>query len=315
MAMQAIEADIRAAIAASNHEGGMQQMKTTNLGVPNRLTRLSAHTLALGLLAFAGSVSAQTTFDVIGPREYELPVGFDPFNVFVQYGIFQDNARAFDASGRRIDGSGSSAITGLSKYVRFWTPESNKNIGVAWEVIVPVAGIRKSHAPVGDRHISGVGDPMTGFAIWYKPADNVTLGFQSFVQIPVGTNRVSDTNWKNLSSFFWDWRMGEKFGWTGDAGAVWQSKRDSGIRPGLTWHTNNRFAYRATHRLEPFIGIDYEHTSANDGLPNSWALDGSAGVMIHTFANQSITLRYSNSLDGKNHAVNDSFNLKYAYAW
>ena len=271
--------------------------------------------LALSLLAVAGTASAQTTFDVIGPREYELPVGFEPFNVFVQYATYQDNARMFDADGDRVDGSGSKALTGLSKYVRFWTPESNKNIGVAWEVIVPEVAIRNTSAAAGDRHISGIGDPLTGFAIWYKPNERATLGFQSFVQIPTGTERVSDTNWKNLSSFFWDWRMGEKFGWTGDAGFVWQSRRDSGIQPGLSLHTNNRFAYRATQRLEPFLALDAEHTEANDGLPTSWAVDGGAGLMIHTFDNQSITLRYSTSLDGKNHSVNDSLNLKYAYVW
>ena len=60
--------------------------------------------LALSLLAVAGTASAQTTFDVIGPREYELPVGFEPFNVFVQYATYQDNARMFDADGDRVDG-------------------------------------------------------------------------------------------------------------------------------------------------------------------------------------------------------------------
>lgn len=279
--------------------------------------RHSAAAIAAALLlGNAGAVQAQTTFDVIGPHEYDLPVGFEePFNVFVQYGIFQSNDRAFDDDGNRVRGSGSNAITGLSKYVRFWTPESNPDIGVAWEVIVPEVGIRNRNAPAGDRHISGIGDPMTGFAIWYKARPNITLGFQSFVQIPVGSDRVSDTNYKNLSSLFWDWRMGEKFGWTGDAGFVYQTERDSGFKPGLTWHTNNRFGYRATLRIEPFIGIDAEHTKGRDNAPDAWALDGSAGLMFHTFDNQSITVRYAASIDGENHPVNDSFNIKYAYVW
>lgn len=267
------------------------------------------------VLAFAGGVQAQTTFDLIGPREYELPVGFDPFNVFVQYATIQNNTHAFDNDGDRVRGSGSKAITGISKYVRFWTPESSRNIGVAWEILVPEAGIRNNSAPEGDRHVSGIGDPITGFAIWYKPKENSTLGFQSFVQIPVGTDRISDTNWKNLSSFFWDWRISEKFGWTGDVGVVWQSERDNGVRPGLTWHHNHRFAYRVNRRLEPFLAIDNERTAGRDGAPDAWALDGGVGLMIHTFDNQSITLRYSTSIDGRNHSVNDSFNLKYAYVW
>lgn len=276
---------------------------------------LPAQAIAAALLAHAGASVAQTTFDVIGPREYELPVDFKPFNVFVQYATIQDNDRVFDANGDKVDGSGSQLISGLSKYVRFWTPESNRKIGVAWEVIVPEVAIRNRQAPEGDRHVSGLGDPLTGFAIWYKARPNLTLGFQSFLQVPVGTDRISDTNWKNLSSLFWDWRIGDKFGWTGDAGFVWQGTRDDGFKPAMSWHQNHRFAYRANRRLEPFLALDHERSGSKSGRPASWALDGGAGLMIHTFDNQSITLRYSTSLDGENHAVNDSFNLKYAYVW
>lgn len=283
-------------------------------GAPRKIFQNSI--VAALLLGFTGGAMAQTTFDVIGPHEYELPVDFEPFNVFVQYATVQENDRAFNSRGDRVDGSGSQAITGLSKYVRFWSPESNRKIGVAWEVIVPEVAVRnRSAADADSRHISGVGDPMTGFAIWYKARPNLTLGFQSFLQMPVGTDEVSDTNFKNLSSMFWDWRINDTFGWTGDAGFVWQSKRDSGFKPGMTWHTNNRFGWRVNKRIEPFIGIDYETTSGRQGAPDSWALDGGAGVMFHTFDNQSITVRYSTSIDGENHSVNDSFNLKYAYVW
>lgn len=267
-------------------------------------------------LTCAGTVQAQTTFDVIGPHEYDLPADFEPFNVFVQYGSYQNNARVFDSQGDRADGSDNKVISGLSKYVRFWTPESNRNIGLAWEVIVPEVGIRNRNAVnEDDRSISGIGDPLTGFAIWYKPSKNLTLGFQSFLQIPVGTDRVSDTNWKNLSSVFWDWKMSEKANWTGDAGLVWQSERDNGIKPGLSWHTNNRFSYRVSEHLEPFIAIDGDYSDANDGLPSGWVVDGGPGLMFHTFSNQSIAVRYSTSLAGKNHSVNNGVYLKYAYVF
>ncbi|GEM_PF-578713 len=287
---------------------GKHFMNTT---MPRLLVRA-----ALPLLGIAGAANAQTTFDVIGPHEYELPVDFEPFNVFVQYGSYQNNDRVFDSGGGRAEGSGSKVISGLSKYVRFWTPESNRNIGLAWEVIVPEVGIRNRNAiDEDDRHISGIGDPLTGFAVWYKPNAHLTLGFQSFLQIPVGTDRVSDTNWKNLSSVFWDWKMRETLNWTGDAGLVWQSERDSGIQPGLSWHTNNRFSWRASKHLEPFLALDGDYTDAHDGLPNGWVVDGGPGLMFHTFANQSITARYSTSLAGKNHSVNDGFYLKYAYVF
>jgi hypothetical protein len=37
--------------------------------------------------------------------------------------------------------------------------------------------------------------------------------------------------------------------------------------------------------------------------------------MFHTFSNQSIAVRYSTSLAGKNHSVNNGVYLKYAYVF
>lgn len=274
--------------------------------------------LGLAALAagFAPASFAQTTFDVIGPHEYELPVNFKPFNVFVQYGYVQRNNKAYDKDGDRVDGDGSTAIVGMSKYVRFWTPESHPDIGLAWEVIVPEIGIRNRHAADDDsRQLSGIGDPLTGFAIWYKPTPDSTLGFQSFVQIPVGDRDVSDTNWKNLSSVLWDVRLTEALGWTADAGFVFQGRRTDGSRPGTTFHTNQRLGYRVSPLLEPFVALDYERTSKGDDVASGHVLDGGLGVMFHTFDNQSITVRYSASIEGENHSANNSMNLKYAYVW
>ena len=239
------------------------------------------------------------------------PVDFDPFNVFVQYATVQDNDEVRDANGDKVDGPGTQQIVGLSKYVRFWSPSWNRKMGLAYEVIVPAIGVRDTD---GGNYAGGIGDPLTGFAVWYKPGENSTFGLQSFLQVPVGASSVSDTNWKNLTSLLWNWKRGA-FQVTGDAGFVWQDTRTDGIRPGLTLHTNNRFAYRVSQRFEPFVALDYENTEANDGLPESWALDGGVGVVLHTFSNQSIALRYSTTLDGESHAQNDSLNLKYVYIW
>ena len=181
---------------------------------PRRRSRL----LAIYLTALAGCFSsqavAQTTFDVIGPGEYNLPVDFEPFNVFVQYATVQDNDKVRDADGDKVDGPGTQTLVGLSKYVRFWSPEGNRSIGLAYEIIVPEIGVRDTDSGA---YSGGLGDPLTGFAVWYKPSDGSTFGLQSFMQIPVGTSAVSDTNWKNLTSFLWNWRIG-KLQIDGDAG-------------------------------------------------------------------------------------------------
>lgn len=86
---------------------------------------------AAGALIFAGAAAAgfgpapaqaaNITFAVIGPHEYELPVNFDPFNVFVQYGLQNYASQAYDNSGGLVRGSKQSLFVGLSKYVYFWT--------------------------------------------------------------------------------------------------------------------------------------------------------------------------------------------------
>ena len=157
--------------------------------------------------------------------------------------------------------------------------------------------------------------PLTGFAIWYKPTPNSTLGFQSFIQIPAGGSDVSDTNWKNLSSVLWDVRLTDRLGWTADAGFVFQGEKTDGTRPGTSFHTNQRLGYRATPLLEPFVAVDYERSAKTSTVDGSHVLDAGLGLMLHTFDNQSITLRYSKSVSGENHAANNSFNLKYAYVW
>lgn len=265
----------------------------------------------MGLVGVAiPAAHAATTFDVIGPHEYELPVNFKPFNVFVQYGYVQDDSKTYNNNGDKVAGSGAQTIVGLSKYVRFWTPEGHPDIGLAYEVIVPEIGVRNQ---VGSA--SGFGDPLTGFAIWMKPSPTSTFGFQSFVQVPVGDNSVSDTNWKNLSSFLWDVRLTDQWGWTADAGMVFQGSKNNGVKPGNSFHTNQRLGYRATSLIEPFIAVDYEKIKGSGANPDGFALDAGLGVVLHTFDNQSITLRYATTLDAKNHSANDSFNIKYAYVW
>jgi hypothetical protein len=276
-------------------------------------TALSGALALTCIFGFNGLSQAATTFDVIGPHEYDLPEpGFKPWNVFVQYAYVQNENRAFDTDGDRVKGTGNTTTVGLSKYVRFWTSETFPSIGMAYEVIVPEISVR-TDAKGGD--LSGIGDPLTGFALWYKPTSKSTLGFQSFLQVPVGGSEVSDTNWKSISSLLWDMRLTDKLGWTADAGFVFQTAKDNGDHPGVSFNTNQRLGYRATSLLEPFVGLDYEQTDGTDTVKKSKALDLSLGVMFHTFDNQSIDLRYSASASGENHVANNNFYVRYVYVW
>ena len=270
--------------------------------------------IAMPLALMAGApAQAQVPFDVIGPQEYNLPVDFKPFNAFVQYGYVQNNSKAWNLNGDSVEGSGGQNVVGLSKYVRFWTPEFNRNIGLAFEVIQPEVSIRDRS--MDNPHLSGFGDTITGFAGWYKPTPKSTLGIQSFVQIPWGDSDVSTGNWQNLTSILWYTPLVGPIDWTGDAGFNWQSATPAGLNPALLWHTNQRFGWIVNDWIEPFVGFDYEYIGAFDGIPEAWAFDGGVGVMFATYPGQSFTVRYSKGLWGENHTHTNSLNLKYAYTW
>lgn len=283
------------------------------------LRRLAPVALAVAALGSAASASAQVTFDVIGPHEYELPVGFKPFNVFVQYATFQDSSKLWNASGNRKSTPRTDVIVGLSKYVRFWSPESHPEIGLAYEIIVPEVNIRSSatHSSNG-----GFGDPLTGPAIWYKPGPNTTLGFQTFMQVPVGDSDVGGGDvWKNYSSFFWDAQVG-RLSYTADAGFVFFGKSTAAdATPATIFHTNHRVGYAINDAIEPFVALDYEtqgswtNKTGSVRVARNRELTAGLGVMFKYYGNQSITVRYSGGVSGENRSATNSLNLKYAYAW
>ena len=284
--------------------------------VPPRPWRVALVAAALGAVA---PVQAQVTLDVIGPHEYDLPVDFKPFNVFVQYATFQDGDRQWDGDGDRRRAARTRTIVGLSKYVRFWTPEANPKIGLAYEIIVPEVGVRNSDTRSS---ASGIGDPITGFAAWYKPGPNSTLGIQSFMQVPVGDQDIGGGDvWKNLTSLFWDVQAG-RLTYTADAGFVFFGESNAAdASPGTLFHTNHRLGYQINEGIEPFIALDYERQQGWRNRATGVKVEAShettagLGVMFKYYGNQSITVRYSRGIDGESHGATDSFNLKYVYAW
>lgn len=292
---------------------------TTHKAFSTRHRRMIRLAAALGALACGTAAQAQVTLDVIGPHEYDLPVGFKPFNVFVQYGTIQNGNKLWNGNGDRRSANKTDTLVGLSKFVHFWSLESNPNIGMAYEVIVPEVGIRDRTA---HSSASGIGDPITGPAIWYKPSANSTLGFQTFLQVPVGNKEVGGGDvWKNLSSLFWDVQLG-KLSYTADAGFIFFGKSTAAdARPGTLFHTNHRLGYAINDVIEPFVALDYERqkqwTNNVTGLasPSADETTAGVGVMLKYYGNQSLTVRYSAGIDGKNHGATNSLNLKYVYSW
>lgn len=273
--------------------------------------------LVVGLLVMGMSsrVSASDIgLAVIGPHEYALPVNYESFNVFVQYAFWNDNG---EGSGNVAD-SDSDTFVGMSKYVRFFTLDCLPNIGLAYEVIQPEVHIS------GDADsTTGLGDTITGPAAWFKPSENSTIGIQSFLQVPIGDDELSNHAWRTLTSVFWDWQLG-KFNIDGNAGLIASSDyKNDGVKKeiGTIYHANLRLGYRVSRMFEPFFAWDYntagsgKNRTTGETIASFDEMAIGGGLMIHFSDTISLTTRYTHAIDARNVTKTDGVYLKFAYVW
>lgn len=271
--------------------------------------------MALLLSFHIGTANAQVTFDVIGPHEYDLPVGMKkPVDIFVQYFETQRTDKMYNNNGDKINVPKTNLTIGLTKYVRLFSLESYPEIGLAWEVIVPEIGVRSNTAGTS---AGGLGDPLTGPVIWYKPTPNSTLGVLALVTVPIGDTAVGGGDQWTYHPFtpFWHVNMG-KFAYTGQVGfRTFDHSASRNGKQGNIFYTNHRFGYRVNDWFEPFVTFDNEKQKSSAlNLSNNESTIG-LGAMFHYFGNQSLTLNYSKGIDGRNHSVNNSLHAKYVLAF
>lgn len=279
-------------------------------------------TILLVIIISTSSVTASgIPLNVIGPHEYALPVNFDSFNAVVQYGYLQTDNMAFNSRGEKVAGPGTTTAVGLTKYVRFFTVKALPDVGLAWEIVLPEISVQKTGVSA-----SGIGDPLPGVAVWIKPSKNSTLGLQSFLSVPVGSDAVSDKTWGSLTTLIGDLQLGD-FNIDGQIGFIVKSVRHqtgaNDVDPGSTFHTNMRFGYRANKYLEPFLAVDYQTTGSAKDETTGQTLDNSAsnettvggGLVVKFSDSIGLTARYDYGVDGKNTTVTNAFNFKVSYVW
>lgn len=283
--------------------------------------------MALGLMNLslpqAPAWAADITFAVIGPREYELPVNYKDFFAFVQYGQFNSSSQYFDARGNLTSQPRQDLGVGLSKFVYFTSLDSLPGVGIALEAILPEVYLNVRGS--GDQ--GGFGDTIWGAAVWIKPTENSTLGFQSFLQAPIGTPNFTNNYYANYSSVFLDIQS-ERFSFTSDYGGIFRGEQATPgqprVNPGMTFHTNLRLGYKLNEPkfpVEPFLALDYQYNTASDLalshliIPNSHGQDLALGGGLAWFYDpkQSITVRYSRSVYGVNMTPTNAVYLKYVF--
>jgi hypothetical protein len=292
-----------------------------------KTTRSQCVTIVVSIIFSMVAMSSSTVLasgiplNVIVPHEYALPVNYESFNAIVQYGYVQNDHRSFDNSGNNVSGPGTTTAVGLTKFVRFFTLKSLPDVGLAWEVVVPEISVQKTGSSA-----SGLGDPLPGMAAWIKPTKNSTLGLQTFLSVPIGTDAVSDKTWGSLTQIIGDVQLGD-FDVCGQTGFIFKSIRHqtgaNDVDPGNTFHANFRFGYRAHKFIEPFLGVDYQVTgSSNDEFTKQKIVNSSsnettldAGIVLNFTDTISLAARYDYGVDGKNTPVTNAFNFRFGYVW
>ena len=275
---------------------------------------------ALMLVLFGGQVSKVGASDialaVIGPHEYALPVNYESFNVFVQYAFWNDNS---EGDGVVAD-SDSDTFVGLTKYVRFFTLDALPNIGLAYEVIQPAVHVVNNDT---NDSVTGLGDTITGPAAWFKPSENSTVGLQSFLQVPIGDDELSNHAWRTLTSLFFDWQIG-KLNLDGNAGLIASTdSRYNGVKKeiGTIYHANLRVGYRVSNMFEPFVAWDWNTSDSGKNKTTGETIASfdetalGAGLMVHFSPNISMTARYTKAVDARNVTETDGVYFKFAYVW
>jgi len=286
-----------------------------------KLQAALAGTFCFFLLSVVVMLPSQATASdialaIIGPHEYALPVNYESFNVFVQYAFWNDNSEGDGV----VDDSDSDTFVGLSKYVRFFTLDALPNIGLAYEVIQPAVHISDNDA---NDSTSGLGDTITGPAVWFKPSENSTVGIQSFLQVPIGDDELSNHAWRNLTSLFFDWQI-DKLNLDGNAGLIASTDyKNDGVKKeiGTIYHANLRVGYRVSQMFEPFFAWDWnagdsgENKTTKETIPSFDEMALGAGLMVHFSPNISMTARYTRAVDARNVTETDGVYFKFAYVW
>jgi hypothetical protein len=279
----------------------------------------SAIMMALALVMAPQAEASGITFSIIAPHEYNLPVDFDKsLDLLIQYGEWNNLDKKFDNNGNKVDMKSTDTYVGVTKYARFFNYKSLPGVAFAWEAIIPEVSIRST-----GQSDNGLGDPITGLLAWIKPTKNTVFGVQNYLQLPFGTEKVSDNTFKTLPSIFWDAQFGD-LNFDGDAGFVIQSKdTKNNIEPGSTFHSNIRLGYRVHKYVEPYFSLDYQTTGSTknsltgsdiaNSKSNELGLGG--GLMVNFSDSVSLSAKYQYGVDGKNTAVTNGLSFKWCYVF
>ena len=275
-------------------------------------------------IPFAGNRPQSFSFYDVKPGESYDTVG--------QYAQFNSDGRAFDSSGKKVDGLGGHTFVGLTQPLHRGKTASGLNwfiTGVLPEISVQQPGFA----------LSGLGDPLVGGGMFLNPDAATNVGFLALVQVPVGTANISTHTWSLWPSVFYDSWFGKVNIDAHVGGIIRQTEYGNGnnVNPGNTVHANLRGGYSlfdlswkdAWYPI-PYVALDYQKTGKTTGnsgadplgtqVPGPDSSETALGVGIlfqlkqKKFYDQ-FTVHYSRSVSGKNTTFTNGLFIQYFHYW
>ena len=152
----------------------------------NVMIRMAAITLTLTLICLGAAriVRAGTIpYSVIGSNEFNLPVKYEPFNVWLSYNVYRDEGKTWAGT----DSTSRDSLMTINKFAHFFKVDALPDVGFLWEA---VAGLGHFSSKSHDSS-SGFLDPSTGVLAWIKPTPDLTTGLEYFIYLPFGNSDLS----------------------------------------------------------------------------------------------------------------------------
>ena len=251
-------------------------------------------------------------YSVIGPHEYQLPVGKeipkDGINLLLSYNTFRDESDAYNGeSGSRH------MFANINKFVHIFNIDGLDNAGFLWEGVLGFANAELKDG----RSFTGMIDGQTGLVAWHKPTKNWVNVVEYWLYLPIGDNELSSHSWNHSIAYMTNYTLGG-FTFDGDIGYKLVGDADNAsydtnglyqfgkTEQGNVFFANLVFAYKFMNQVEPFVKLDFQSTESGEDkvtgakLPGQHELAWGIGNQFKISDRLNLAVWYEGPLDGRN---------------
>jgi len=275
--------------------------------------------VGLCLSGFSGTALAGIIpYSVIGPHEFQLPVGDDipagGLPILLSYNTYREEGKAWDG-----DSTARSLFANINKFAYVFKFDAVPQVGFLWEGLAGFA----SATGKDNTSVTGMIDPQTGLLAWIKPTRNWVTGLEYWMYLPLGDNELSGHSWNHSFAFVNNFVLGN-FTFDGDVGyKIMGDSKNGGkhAEQGDTLFANLVFAYKFMKNIEPFAKYDYQDSGPGKVLATGVKTSGNsemtwgAGNHFSLTDKLSADLWYEQGFTGRNTTKTNAGYLKVTYVF